>query len=82
MVSVGAPSAYDKSLGAENFQDGIFFAFPQGEEGARKFFPFGLGHILASHVHVTDKWFRGMENGDFPPAQFYATDQGVENRFV
>src|ERR1700685_2176701 len=42
----------DKLFGSENLQDGIVFALLQGEKGAGKSFSLGLGHILASHVHV------------------------------
>jgi hypothetical protein len=47
-----------------------------------KFFLLGLGNILASDVHVTDKRPRREENADFRGVEFSVTDQRVENRFV
>jgi hypothetical protein len=42
----------DKLCGAEDFQNGMIFAFGQGEKGASKSFSIGRGHTLASYVHV------------------------------
>jgi hypothetical protein len=44
---------HDKLFGAENGQDGIVFAFLQGQKGAGEPFSLGLGHTFAGHVHVT-----------------------------
>src|ERR1035441_3174905 len=56
---------YDKSVGAENPENGIVFACLQDEESAGKFFPLGLGHILASDEHITNKGLGGIKNADF-----------------
>jgi hypothetical protein len=55
---------YDELFGAEDLQDAIVFAFFQGEESAGKSISLGLGHILASHEHITNKGLGGVKNAD------------------